>query len=283
MQARVHQHRVTEAHGAAQRPSPPIPRSPTHPVATRRHALLAGAVLPTLLINAREAIAAAAADTSAASAFAAAAPAVVALGTVGPGDAFTALASGLVWTSAGHIVTAYSPVNPALRQAQRPLMIAVAAPDGRLTLRPVAAVVAREPSLDLMILLADFEPGQGPSPPLFARSSALKVGQELTLIGSTAEGGRAASSGVLSATGRVVPAPNGQAIRGALQTDADVTALGLGGALVDGRGAVVGLPTVSYARPGAGRSSGVSFAVPSDTLLEAVPRLIAYGNIAGRR
>jgi S1-C subfamily serine protease len=68
-----------------------------------------------------------------------------------------------------------------------------------------------------------------------------------------------------------------------LQTDAEVGPQSLGGALLDGGGALVGMPVVSYAKPGVGRSSGVNFALPSDLLREVVPRLIVYGSAAVRR
>lgn len=81
----------------------------------------------------------------------------------------------------------------------------------------------------------------------------------------------------------MIPASNNQAIPGALQTDADVTAQSLGGALLDSSARLVGMPVVSYARPGVPRSSGVNFALPVDLLREVVPRLIVYGSAAERR
>ena len=149
-----------------------------------------------------------------------------------------------------------------------------------------ASLVAREPSLELIVLRLE-QPPAAPLPALlpatFTASAALRVGQDALLVGSTAEGGRTLSAGVVSAKGRSLPAPNGQPIRGCLQTDAELGALGLGGALVDSGGRVVGMPVVAYTAPGSGRSSGVNFALPSDALLEAVPRLIAYGSVSGRR
>lgn len=87
----------------------------------------------------------------------------------------------------------------------------------------------------------------------------------------------------MSATGRTVPASNNQPIPGALQTDADVTAQSLGGALLDSGGRLIGMPVVSYAKPGVARSSGVNFALPADLLRDVVPRLIVYGAAAPRR
>ena len=164
---------------------------------------------------------------------------------------------------------------------------------GSISYLPITAIASREPSLDLIVIQVDFsslssgDGGDGGDSiipiTLSGRSPAPKVGEDVFLIGSTAEGGRTIGQGVLSATGRSIPAPNGQAIRGALQTDVDITKLGLGGALLDSSGGLIGIPTVSYAKPGAERSSGVNFAISRDTLLDAVPKMIAYGNVAGRR
>lgn len=90
-------------------------------------------------------------------------------------------------------------------------------------------------------------------------------------------------AGIISATGRTIPASNNQPIPGALQTDADVNSQSLGGALLDSSGRLIGMPVVSYAKPGVARSSGVNFALPADLLRDVVPRLIVYGSAATRR
>jgi S1-C subfamily serine protease len=87
---------------------------------------------------------------------------------------------------------------------------------------------------------------------------------------------------VISAVGRVIPASNNQALQ-ALQTDAEVDQQSLGGALLDSSGRLVGMPVVSYVKPGQGRSSGVNFALPVDLLRDAVPKLIVYGSAQLRR
>lgn len=259
--------------------------SPTQPSSSRRQLLIASTLsLP--LFNALPSLAAPSTATlegAAPDVFTATAPSVVAIGTLVK-DSFTAIASGVVWTSMGHVVTAYSPVNTAVRQNQN-LVLAVQRPQssGAISFYPVTAISAREPSLDLMVLQADLEEESSFSQLTLANSVGLKVGQDVFLLGSTVDGQRTLSTGVLSALGRTIPAPNGQAIRGALQTDVDITSLGLGGALVDSSGHLLGIPTVSYSKPGTGRSSGVNFAVPCNVLLDAVPKLIAYGNLAGRR
>lgn len=55
------------------------------------------------------------------------------------------------------------------------------------------------------------------------------------------------AAGVVSATGRTIPASNNQAIAGVLQTDAEVNSQSLGGALLDSGGRLIGMPVVRCA------------------------------------
>jgi S1-C subfamily serine protease len=259
------------------------------PPRNRRELLLAsGALLTSILSFPQRSFAASEAESPAFDI--AAKPAFDLVGTVGflTGDNFTALASGVIWTPQGHVVTAYSPVNAALRQDKALVIALQTQSSGIVDYAPVKSITAREPSLDLIVLQADLNTLESEntsnSTLIVARSGDLKIGQDVFLIGSAPDGSRTLSAGVLSATGRSIPAPNGQAIRNALQTDVNVgNGINLGGALVDSKGHLIGIPTVSYSKPGTSRSSGVNFAVGSDTLIDAVPKLIAYGNLSGKR
>ncbi|XP_023889738.1 protease Do-like 5, chloroplastic isoform X2 [Quercus suber] len=82
---------------------------------------------------------------------------------------------------------------------------------------------------------------------------------------------------VVSGLGREIPSPNGRAIRGAIQTDADINAGNSGGPLIDSYGHVIGVNTATFTRKGTEASSGVNFAIPIDTVVQTVPYLIVYG------
>ena len=41
--------------------------------------------------------------------------------------------------------------------------------------------------------------------------------------------------------------------------------------------------TSTVTRSGTGRGSGINFALPSDALMDIVPKLIVYGNASGKR
>ena len=227
-----------------------------------------------------------------------AAASVVAIGTSAPpNSSFTALASGIIYNGT-YIITSYSAINPFLRQSTPLELLLLSADSTQRFFTPITSVVAREPSLDLIILQADLNintetdssnsnNSSAISSATFTPSSSLLVGQEVSLIGSLPDGRRSISTGVLSATNRAIPAPNNQLIKNMLQFDTDVPPLGVGGALVDSHGHVIGIPTTnSYSTTAATtrlRSNGVNFAVSSDTLIDTIPRLIAYGNLSGKR
>ena len=41
--------------------------------------------------------------------------------------------------------------------------------------------------------------------------------------------------------------------------------------------------TATFTRSGTGRGSGINFALPTDALVDIVPKLIIYGNASGKR
>jgi S1-C subfamily serine protease len=171
---------------------------------------------------------------------------------------------------------------------------------------PYAAVVlGLDPTRDLAVLRARV-PASCPAQPLPVAADAPKPGQAVFLLArgggglatAAAAASAALSSGVVSAVGRSAPAPSGARLYGAIQTDLKIGAANVGGPLVDSRGRLVGVAVCpTFSAGGGGKSgasssprpsvqpsasAGVSFALASSALLEAVPNLAAYGNAAGR-
>ena len=136
---------------------------------------------------------------------------------------------------------------------------------------PVAAtVVGRDASTDLALVRIDAPAAAALVPLPLGASEAVRVGDAVIAIGNPFGLQRTLTVGVVSATDRRIPAPNGDRIRRAVQTDAAINPGNSGGPLLDARGRVIGV--VSQ-----GRASGIAFAVPVDTVKRVVAKLRRRG------
>lgn len=108
-------------------------------------------------------------------------------------------------------------------------------------------------------------------------AASLRVGQAAVAIGSPLGliGGSSVTTGVVSALGRRVPAPEGPPLLDMIQTDAAIAPGSSGGALVDGAGAVIGITTaIALSEAGA---EGLGFATPIDIARSVADDIIATG------
>ncbi len=142
--------------------------------------------------------------------------------------------------------------------------------DGReLLLRPVGA----DPLSDLAVLRAD-EPAPAPAP--LGDAAELRVGQLVVAIGNPHGFESSVTAGVVSALGRSLPTRAGGTMRvvdDVIQTDAALNPGNSGGALVDGRGRVVGINT-------AVAGIGLGLAVPVNaTTSQIVAALMRDGRV----
>ena len=134
-----------------------------------------------------------------------------------------------------------------------------------------ASIVGVDTETDLAVLR--IEPGKLPAA-RFGDSDALQVGEFVIFIGSSRSGEATISTGVVTGVGRSVSTPAGRLIENVVETDAHLTPGSSGGAMVDTRGRVVGINSASSER-----LHGVSFAVPSNTLLWVARELIGNGRV----
>ncbi|GCF07579.1 S1C family serine protease [Dictyobacter arantiisoli] len=108
-------------------------------------------------------------------------------------------------------------------------------------------------------------------------SSRLLVGQDVLVIGNPLGITRTVTSGIVSALGRnVVTGENGHILSETIQIDAAINPGNSGGALIDMRGNLIGIPTLTaivpeYKTP----ANGVGFAIPSNRIQVVAPRLIS--------
>jgi S1-C subfamily serine protease len=137
-----------------------------------------------------------------------------------------------------------------------------------------AEVVGSDPYSDLAILRLTREmPWLKPLP--VGNSSKLRVGETVIAIGSPFGLGSTMTSGIVSQTGRELSAVGGFVIVDVIQHDVAINPGNSGGPLINLRGEVVGINTAIESTSGA--SSGVGFAIPSDTLAREAQALISTG------
>jgi S1-C subfamily serine protease len=141
-----------------------------------------------------------------------------------------------------------------------------------------AKVLGFDDDKDVAVL--EVRPGGGRRlrPVPLGRSSALRVGQKVFAIGNPFGLDHTLTTGIVSGVGREIEsAATGRPIAGVIQTDAAINPGNSGGPLLDSRGRLIGVNTVIYSPSGA--SSGVGFAIPSDTVRRVVNQIIRSGRV----
>jgi S1-C subfamily serine protease len=137
-----------------------------------------------------------------------------------------------------------------------------------------ATVAGTDPDSDLAVIkLASNMPWIQPL--ALGNSSALKVGERVVAIGSPFGLSGTMTSGIISQLGRDLDATSNFKIVDVIQLDAAINPGNSGGPLVNLLGEVVGMNTAILSESGS--SSGVGFAIPSDTIGREAPDLIATG------
>ncbi len=174
----------------------------------------------------------------------------------------TSLGSGVIVTAEGHILTN----NHVIENAEE---IEVFLRDGR---QLNATVVGADPETDLAVL-------QIPSTdvPLieFGTSRPLAVGDVVLAIGNPFGLGQTVSQGIISATGRNQLGVN--VFENYIQTDAAINPGNSGGALVNAKGELIGVNTITSSKNGS--SVGIGFAIPIVLAKEVMTHMIKYGRV----
>jgi putative serine protease PepD len=197
---------------------------------------------------------AAALDSQMQAAVAAAAPSVVQVRTS------AGLGSGVVLDDRGNVVT-NAHVVESFDTAK------VVLNDGT---RHNATVTGSFPAVDLAVVhISDATP----PPAAFADSSQLRLGQVVLALGSPLGLRGSVTQGIVSALNRIEQESSSVLLGGLIQTSAPIFPGNSGGALVDLRGAVVGLPTLGA------DDTGIGFAIPSNTVVAIGRQLALDGRV----
>lgn len=175
--------------------------------------------------------------------------------------------AGVMFRSDGHVLTNGHVVEGAAR-------VVVVTADGR---RASARVVGTDPWSDLAVVKVD----EDLTFPVATMGSAatLAIGQTVMAIGGPV--GRdepAVEVGLVEGLGRQVRRLSGADLLDMIHTTAPVAATSSGGALVDGRGAVVGI--ITAATPDGGvRTTRAGYATPIDWARTVADQLLATGRV----
>ena len=178
------------------------------------------------------------------------------------------LGSGTIIDNRGYIVTNYHVVQGAQQ-------IGVELHDG---LRLPAKITGFDPADDLAVI--QINPPSHMAVAKIGDSSQLQVAEYVMAIGNPLGIRQTVTSGIVSALGKNVPEGPGVVIVDAIQTDAAINPGNSGGALVDLKGELIGVPTLTIINPEFNApASGVGYAIPSDRVKFIVPQLIESGKV----
>lgn len=139
-------------------------------------------------------------------------------------------------------------------------------------------LVGADPRTDIAVLQPMTKTDTRYSPATLGNTDQLRAGETAIAIGSPLSllGGPTVTVGVISATNRRLQSPQGDWLYELVQTDAPISPGSSGGALVDARGAVVGITTViAVSEVGA---EGLGFATPIEIAYEVANDIIRWGH-----
>ena len=188
-------------------------------------------------------------------------------GTPGGTETQRAIGSGFVIDKSGHIVTNDHVVAGAGT-------VQVSFSDNE-SMR--AKVVGTDPATDVAVLQVS-APGRALKPLVLGDSDAVHVGDEMIAIGNPLGYDRSVTSGIVSALGREIQAPNAATIDHVIQTDAALNHGNSGGPLLNADGQVIGV-NAQIAPSASDANIGIGFAIPINTVKQVAAELIKQGKV----
>ena len=141
-----------------------------------------------------------------------------------------------------------------------------------------AKIVGSDPSADLAVVKVDPDDADLTPVPL-GDSESVHVGDPVVAIGNPFGYEHTVTTGIVSAVGRSIKAPNEFSIDDAIQTDAAINPGNSGGPLLDARGRVIGVNSQIATDGGSRGFQGIGFAVPVNLAKRILPQLIEKGEV----
>lgn len=175
----------------------------------------------------------------------------------------SSLGSGVIATTDGYIITNNHVVNGAES-------IVVKIPGDQKEY--AAKIIGSDEKSDIAVIKIDAD---NLTPLKMANSDAVRIGDVVFAIGNPFGVGLSVTQGIVSANHK-----NGMGINeyeNFIQTDASINPGNSGGALVDSRGALIGINSAIISRSGG--NNGIGFAIESNMVREIAQKLIEHGAI----
>ncbi|CAM4051742.1 DegQ family serine endoprotease [Campylobacter armoricus] len=178
-------------------------------------------------------------------------------------EVVSSLGSGVIISNDGYIITN----NHVIEGAEK---ITVNLPDSSMEYK--AKLIGADPKTDLAVIKID---AKNLPAVTFADSDKLLEGDVVFALGNPFGVGSSVTSGIISALNKNNIGLN--QYENFIQTDASINPGNSGGALVDSRGALVGINSAILSRSGG--NNGIGFAIPSNMAKSIAQKLIEHGKI----
>jgi len=175
----------------------------------------------------------------------------------------TGVGSGVIYTEDGYIVTNSHVAGNASRMT-------VILSDGRTY---EAELIGNSAQVDIAVIRIE---ALDLSPAEFTTIEEQQVGDMVIAVGSPFGIQQTVTLGIISGKGRNIPvAADTLPIVDLIQTDTAINPGNSGGPLINTNGEVIGINTLTLSA--SGTSSGVGFAIPSDTAVNIADQIIEFG------
>ncbi len=174
------------------------------------------------------------------------------------------LGSGVIVTEDGYIVTNYHVVDGADE-----ISVTLSGSDTEHK----AKLIGSDKDSDIALIKIE---AKELHPIAFADTKDIKIGDVVFAIGNPFGVGESVTQGIISALGKDAVGIN--RYENFIQTDASINPGNSGGALIDSRGALIGINTAILSRSGG--NHGIGFAIPADMVKNIIAQLAKDGKVS---